>query len=140
MLCSCTLLPYCKETKLGSRNQEASSSACKNTGVVLVTCHVWKCALTTAISAGVDISKAPGFLFITLDDSSVRVTKIISRIDVSQTRSLPFRFLLLFDSMNWPYYQNHVNQNESQNSLKLSFTNIEVFVQILLDLSLNRLS
>ena len=34
----CTVLPDSKETKLGSSNQEASPSAGKNTGLVLVPC------------------------------------------------------------------------------------------------------
>ena len=122
MLSSCTLLPDSKETKLGSSNQEASSSAGKNTGVDIVPCHAWKFVLT-AIFGVVDISKVPGFLFITTDDFTVRVTKIISRIVVSRPCSIPFRFLPLLDSMKWPY-QKRVNQTESHNSLKLSYTNI----------------
>ena len=51
--------PDSKETQLGSSNQEASPSADKNTGVVLVPCCTWKC-VPTAISGGVDISKVPG--------------------------------------------------------------------------------
>ena len=34
----CTVLPDSKDTELGSSNQEASPSAGKNTGVVLVPC------------------------------------------------------------------------------------------------------
>ena len=49
-----------KETKLGSRNQEASSSAGKNMGVVLVPCYTWKC-VPVASSSGMDISKVPGY-------------------------------------------------------------------------------
>ena len=48
-----------KKTKLGSSNQEASPSASKNTGIVLVPCRTWKC-VPTAISSGVDISEVPG--------------------------------------------------------------------------------
>ena len=51
--------PDSKETQLGSSNQEASPSADKNTGVVLVPCCTWKC-VPTAISGGVDISEVPG--------------------------------------------------------------------------------
>ena len=54
MFSGCTLLPDSKETKLGSSDQEASPSAGKNTGIVLVPCHTWKC-VPTAISSGVDI-------------------------------------------------------------------------------------
>ena len=48
-----------KKTKLGSNNQEASSSAGKNTRVAIVPCHTWKC-VSTAISSGEDISEVPG--------------------------------------------------------------------------------
>ena len=36
MFSCCTVLPDSKETKLGGSNQEGSPSACKNTGLVLV--------------------------------------------------------------------------------------------------------
>ena len=55
----CTVLPDSKKTKLGSSKQEASPSAGKNTGVVLVPCCAWKC-VPTAISGDVDISEVPG--------------------------------------------------------------------------------
>ena len=48
-----------KEIELGSSDQEASPSAGKNTGVVLVPCRAWKC-VSTAISGRVDISEDPG--------------------------------------------------------------------------------
>ena len=38
MFSGCTVLPDSKETELGSSDQEASPSAAKNTGVVLVPC------------------------------------------------------------------------------------------------------
>ena len=38
MFSGCTVLPDSKETKLGSSNQEASLSASKNIGIVLVSC------------------------------------------------------------------------------------------------------
>ena len=38
MFSSCTVLPDSKETELGSSDHEASPSAGKNTGVVLVPC------------------------------------------------------------------------------------------------------
>ena len=52
------MLPGSKETELRSSDQEASLSAGKNTGVVLVPCRTWKC-VPTAISVGVDISEVP---------------------------------------------------------------------------------
>ena len=51
--------PDSKETELGSSDQEASPSAGKNTGLVLVPFRAWEC-VPTAISSGVDISEVPG--------------------------------------------------------------------------------
>ena len=48
--------PDSKEIQRGSSDQEASPTAGKNTGVVLVPCCACKC-IPTAISGGVDISK-----------------------------------------------------------------------------------
>ena len=59
MFSDCTVLSDSKETELGSSNQEATPSTGKNTGVVLVSCHAWRC-VPTAISGGVDISEVPG--------------------------------------------------------------------------------
>ena len=59
MFSGCTVPPDSKETELGSSDQEAYPSAGKNTGIVLVPCHAWKC-VPTAISSGVDISEVPG--------------------------------------------------------------------------------
>ena len=59
MFCGCTVSSDSKETKLGSSNQEASVSAGKDIGIVLVSCCSWKC-IPTAISGGVNISEVPG--------------------------------------------------------------------------------
>ena len=59
MFSGCTVPPDSEETEFGSSNQEASLSAGKNTGIVLVPCCAWKC-VPTAISGGVDISEVPG--------------------------------------------------------------------------------
>ena len=59
MFPGCTVLPDSKEIELGSSDQEASPSAGKNTGVLLVHVRPWKC-IPTAISCGVDISEVPG--------------------------------------------------------------------------------
>ena len=56
MFSGCTLPLDSKETELGSNDQEASLSAGKNTDVVLLPCHAWKC-VPTAISGGVDSSQ-----------------------------------------------------------------------------------
>ena len=82
MFSSCTLPPYSKEIKLGSSDQEASPSAGKNTGVVLVPCCASKC-VSTAISGGADIFRVPRVSFVMTDEISVRVTKISSRIGVT---------------------------------------------------------
>ena len=54
-----TVRPDSIESKLGSRNQEASLSADENICIVLVSCYSWKC-IPTAISGGVDISEVRG--------------------------------------------------------------------------------
>ena len=59
MFSDCTVLFDSKERELGSSDQEASLSAGKNTGIVLVPCCLWKC-VPTSISSGVDISNVPG--------------------------------------------------------------------------------
>ena len=59
MFSGCTVPPDSKETKLGSSDQEASPSAGKNTGIVLVPCRAWKC-VPTAISGGVGIPEVLG--------------------------------------------------------------------------------
>ena len=59
MFSGCTVPPDSKETKLGSSDQEASPSAAKNIGIVLVPCCTWK-YVPTAVSSGVDTSEVPG--------------------------------------------------------------------------------
>ena len=59
MFSGCTVQSNSKETELGSSHQEASPSAGKNTGIVLVPRRQWKCN-PTAISSVVDISEVPG--------------------------------------------------------------------------------
>ena len=59
MFSGCTVAPDSKETKLGSSNQEASSSAGENNGIVLVPCLALK-RVRTAISGSVNISEVPG--------------------------------------------------------------------------------
>ena len=63
MFSGCTVPLDSKETKLGSKEQEASPSAGKNTRIVLVPCHAWKC-VPTAIFVGGDISEVPGCHFL----------------------------------------------------------------------------
>ena len=59
MFSGCTVPPDSKETELGSSGQEASPSAGKNNGIVLVPCRAWKC-VPTAVYGGVDISEFLG--------------------------------------------------------------------------------
>ena len=59
MFSGCNVPPDSKETELESSDQEASPSAGKNTGIVLLPCRAWEC-VPTAISGGVDISEVPG--------------------------------------------------------------------------------
>ena len=59
MFSGCTVPPDSKETEPGSSDQEASPSAGKSTGIVLVPSYGGKC-VPTAISGGVDISNVPG--------------------------------------------------------------------------------
>ena len=53
------MLPDSKETKRGSASQKSYPSAGKNTGIVFVPYHTWKC-IPTAISGGVCISTKSG--------------------------------------------------------------------------------
>ena len=59
MFSGCSVRPDSKESKRESSNQETSPSASKNTGVLLVQFHAWKC-VPLAISGGVDVSEVPG--------------------------------------------------------------------------------
>ena len=68
----------------------------------------------------------PRVSFETIDDFSVKVTIFFSRIGVSWTHSLPFRFLPLFWLLEIAILSKASKSDnfESHNSLKLSFTNI----------------
>ena len=73
--------PDSKETKLESSDQEVSPSACRNTGVVLVPCHAWKC-VPTAISGSIRYFGDPWVSFFMADVFLVRAKKTTSRIRV----------------------------------------------------------
>ena len=78
MFSGCTVSPDSKETELRSSDQEASPSAGRNTGIVLVPClHMEVCPHSYFWWFGPRVS------FITTDEFSVRVAKITSKIDVS---------------------------------------------------------
>ena len=58
MLSGCTEPLDSNEAKLGSSNQEVFPSAVKNTWLVSVSCHAWKCVLI-AIFWCLDFSEVP---------------------------------------------------------------------------------
>ena len=98
-----------KETELGSSDQEASASAGKTTGVVLVPCSCMEVRPYTYFRwcgyfGGSRVS------FVITDGFSMRVTTITSRIGVSWTHNVLWIFDLFKLNELWPYYQNHVNQ------------------------------
>ena len=141
MFSGCTVLPDSKEIGLGSSNQEASLSAGKTTGVVLVPClHMEVCPYSSfwwcGCLWGLWVS------FFTTGEFSVRVTKITSRFGVSWTHSYLSIFNLFKLNELWPYYQKHVNQIilNSTTLWSLALRIFEAFVRILLivNLSLNQ--
>ena len=92
MFSGCTVLLDCKETALGSRNQQASTSAGKKNRVVLVPCpcsYFWWCGYF------------PRIPFATTDEFSVRVTKITSVILSHEITAYLSVFDLFYNSMNY---------------------------------------
>ena len=82
MFSGCTVLPDSKKTELGSSDQEASPSAGKDTGVVLVPfLHMEVRPYSDFQWCG--YFWGPWVSFVPTDKFSVRVTKITSRISVS---------------------------------------------------------
>ena len=116
--------PDSKETELGSSNHEASLSAGKNTGVVLVPCQT--CKYVPSYFRWCGYSRRPWVSFVTTDEFSARVTKVTPRVVVSWTYSLPFRFwpLFWFDEIAISKVRKSGNF-ELHSSLKLSFTKIQ---------------
>ena len=117
------MLPYNKETKFVSCNQQASPSAGKYTRVVLVPCRAFKCF-------AIYISRyfwSPSVSFVKTDDFWVRVTKSYLQDWSFVNSQLTFLFwtYIKFNEL-WPYYQNDGNQTvlNNINLKKLSFTNI----------------
>ena len=82
MFSGCTVPPDNKETELGCSDQEASPSAGKNTGVVLVPFSRME-VRPYSYFRWCGYFRGPWVSFVTTDEFSVRVTKIISRIGVS---------------------------------------------------------
>ena len=75
------MLPDSKETELGSSDHEASPSAGKNTGVVLVSCSRMEVCLYS-FSQWCGYFRGPWMSFVTTDEFSVKVTEINLRIGV----------------------------------------------------------
>ena len=131
-------LPDNKETKFGSSNQEASQSAGKNTGIVLVPCCMWKC-VPTAILGGVDISEVPACDLLQQTSSQWGLQKLLQGL-VSHELTAYFSVFNLFLTqwiMAILSKGCKLDNHESHNSLKLSFMNIQAFIQILLDVNLS---
>ena len=84
---------YSKETELWSSDQEASPSAGKNIGVVLVPCSRME-VRPYSYFRWCGYFWGPWVSFVTTDEFSVRVTKITSRIGVSWLLFWIYLFLL----------------------------------------------
>ena len=82
MFSGSTVLSDSKETELGSSDQEASPSAGKNTGVVLVPCSRME-VRPYSYFQWCGYFRGPWVSFVTTDEFSVRFTKITSRIGIS---------------------------------------------------------
>ena len=90
-----------KGTKLRRSDQEASPSAGKNAGIVLVPCRAWKC-FPTAIYSGVDISKVPGCHSLKQMCSQWGSQRLVSHKFIA--------YLPVFNIFLWLDYQKDVNQ------------------------------
>ena len=109
-------------------DQEASPSANKKLGVLLVPCWSWK-SVPTSISNGLDISK-------------VLICHLLWQMSsqwVSQKLLQGLVFTNLFLSLEWQYYQrgvNHVNRNNTT-LWNLALPIFEVFIQLSLNVNLS---
>ena len=82
MFSGCTVPSDSNETELGSNDQEASPSAGKIEGVVLVPCLRMEVHCYNYLR-WCGYFWSPWVSFVTTDEFSVRVTKVTSRIGVS---------------------------------------------------------
>ena len=125
MFSGCTVLPDSKVTELGSRDQETSPSAGKNTGVVLVPCCTWKCA-PTAIFGGVDIFEVPGCHLLGQMSSQWGLEKLIQGLVSHELTAYLSNFDLFLTQWIMAILSKGCKPDnfESDNSLKLSFMNI----------------
>ena len=117
--------PDSKETKPGSSNWEASSSAGKNNGIVLVPCRTWKC-IPTAISGGVDTSKVPGCHLLRQMCSQWRSQKLLQELVSHELTAYLSVFNLFLTQWIMAILSKGSKPDnfEPHNSLKLSFMNI----------------
>ena len=125
MFSGCTVPSNSKEIKLGGSNQEAFPSAGKNTGENLVPCCTWKC-LPTAIPSGVDISEVTECHLLRQMNSQWMSLKLLQGLVSNKlTAYLPAFDIFLTQWIIAILSKGFKAENfESQNSLKLSFTNI----------------
>ena len=79
----CTVPPNSKDTELKSSDQETSPSASKNTGIVLMSCYIWKC-VPTDFSSGADFDGCHEF--------TVRVTKLFQGLASHELAAYLFLF------------------------------------------------
>ena len=144
----CATVPMCrccftdgKETDFRSSDQEASPSAGKNTGVVLLPCsrmemrpysYFWWCGYFWGLWVS----------FFTTDEFSVRVHKLFQGLVSHDLTAYLSIFNLFKLNELWPYYQKHVNQIILNRTTlwSLALRIFEAFVRILLivNLSLNQ--
>ena len=104
----CTVPPDCKETERGSSNQHPSPSAGKNIGVILVPCME---VCPYSYFQWCRYFQGPWVSFVTTDEFSVRVTKILQGF-VSHELTAYLSVSDLDFPLNelWSYYQKDVNQ------------------------------
>ena len=127
-----------KETKLGSSNQEVFPSAGKNTRVVSVPCLCME-VRPYRYFQWYGYFWGPYLSFVTADEFSVSVTKIIQGLVSNEPTAYLSIFNLFKVNELWPYYQKHVILN-SANLSSLTLQIFDAFVRILLivNLSLNQ--
>ena len=84
MFSGCIVPRDSNKTELENNDQQASPSAGKNIGVVLMSCRAWKCVpCPCCYFRWCGYFRGPWVSFTTTNESSMRVIKIISKIGVS---------------------------------------------------------
>ena len=104
---------------------EVPPSAGKNTRIVLVLCHTWKC-IPTAISGGVDISEVPECHLLQQMSSQWESEKLLQGLVSHELTAYVSVFNLFLTqwimAILWKGWQ--ADNSEPHNSPKLNFTNI----------------